>query len=201
MPVGRPSHVASDRRHEFDHLSFAGRDKERQSSNKMFCLRCTRSLMRPTRGRSFGARGSGGMRTGTDVSSRYGRHSTPLHLSMSVILLSCISRLTDLDRHLSSLTRTPIRPSTQSLLPSSSLALSPPAPSIGSVLSTLDILPKISTHPALQTLQVRNGPRNTYDPSHRVRKRRAGFLARKRSRTGRNILVRRRQKRRSTLSH
>ncbi len=65
----------------------------------------------------------------------------------------------------------------------------------------LDLLPKISTHPALAGIQVRNGPRNTYDPSHRVRKRRHGFLARKKSRTGRAILVRRRVKKRSTLSH
>jgi len=60
---------------------------------------------------------------------------------------------------------------------------------------------RISASPALQSLQVRNGPRDTFDPSHRVRKRRAGFLARNGSRTGRAILKRRRLKGRKTLSH
>ena len=68
-------------------------------------------------------------------------------------------------------------------------------------LAPLDIMPRISSHPALASIQVRNAPRRTFDPSHFVRKRRAGFLARKRSRTGRNILMRRRLKKRSTLSH
>jgi large subunit ribosomal protein L34 len=60
---------------------------------------------------------------------------------------------------------------------------------------------RVSAHPALRFLQVRNAPRNTFNPSHRVRKRRHGFLARKRSRGGRKILVRRRLKGRNTLSH
>ncbi|KAI9660870.1 MAG: hypothetical protein M1829_006435 [Trizodia sp. TS-e1964] len=61
--------------------------------------------------------------------------------------------------------------------------------------------PKISSHPALQGTQVRTAKRNTFRPSHFVRKRRHGFLARKRSRTGRAILTRRRLKGRTTLSH
>ncbi|GAM83448.1 hypothetical protein ANO11243_014360 [Dothideomycetidae sp. 11243] len=48
---------------------------------------------------------------------------------------------------------------------------------------------------------VRGGKRDTYDPSHRVRKRRVGFLARMRSRTGRKILSRRKTKGRAVLSH
>lgn len=67
--------------------------------------------------------------------------------------------------------------------------------------SSLDILPKISAHPSLVSLQVRYGPRNTFNPSHRVRKRRHGFLSRLRTRTGRMTLKRRRMKGRSTLSH
>lgn len=66
---------------------------------------------------------------------------------------------------------------------------------------SLDLLPKISAHPSLASLQVRNGPRNTFNPSHRVRKRRHGFLSRLRTRTGRMTLKRRRVKGRSTLSH
>ena len=71
----------------------------------------------------------------------------------------------------------------------------------GSTQPALDLLPRISTHPSLASIQVRNGPRDTYNPSHRVRKRRAGFLARFRTRKGRMILKRRQLKGRSTLSH
>ncbi|KAL2057262.1 hypothetical protein ABVK25_002315 [Lepraria finkii] len=67
--------------------------------------------------------------------------------------------------------------------------------------SSLDLLPRISTHPSLANMQVRNGPRDTYNPSHRVRKRRHGFLSRVRTRKGKNILKRRKLKQRSILSH
>lgn len=65
----------------------------------------------------------------------------------------------------------------------------------------LDLVPKISSHPAALGMQVRNGPRNTFDPSHRVRKRRHGFLARLKSRTGRKVLKRRTLKGRQSLTH
>lgn len=65
----------------------------------------------------------------------------------------------------------------------------------------LDLLPKISSHPALGAIQVRCGPRNTFSPSHFVRKRRHGFLSRIRTRKGRATLQRRKAKKRSTLSH
>ncbi|OBT80590.1 hypothetical protein VF21_00386 [Pseudogymnoascus sp. 05NY08] len=65
----------------------------------------------------------------------------------------------------------------------------------------LDLLPKISTHPSLAGIQVRCGPRNTFSPSHFVRKRRHGFLSRVRTRKGRATLQRRKSKNRSTLSH
>lgn len=57
------------------------------------------------------------------------------------------------------------------------------------------------SQPSLPLLQVRGAKRDTYNPSHRVRKRRHGFLARLRSRTGRKILRRRRAKGRNTMSH
>lgn len=114
--------------------------------------------------------------------------------------------LTPPSPHRTLLTRHPLRPSLN-ILP----RFSPPATTTSSSLpfptpttastTQIDLLPKISTHPSLAGIQVRNGPRNTYDPSHLVRKRRHGFLARKKSRTGRAILVRRRAKRRGTLSH
>ena len=76
-----------------------------------------------------------------------------------------------------------------------------PLPPLTAGEEALDLLPKISTHPALGSLQVRCGPRNTFNPSHFVRKRRHGFLSRIRTRKGRATLKRRRAKGRSTLSH
>ncbi|OTA35271.1 hypothetical protein BTJ68_04310 [Hortaea werneckii EXF-2000] len=57
------------------------------------------------------------------------------------------------------------------------------------------------SQPSLPTLQVRGAKRTTFKPSHRVRKRRHGFLARLRTRTGRRVLLRRKLKGRNTLSH
>ncbi len=106
--------------------------------------------------------------------------------------------------HRTLLTRPPLRPSIGPLSPfSTPTPTTIPTNLTATTTSTThpDLLPKISTHPSLAGIQVRNGPRNTYDPSHFVRKRRHGFLARKRSRTGRAILLRRRAKRRGVLSH
>ncbi|KAI5805368.1 hypothetical protein DFH27DRAFT_609179 [Peziza echinospora] len=85
-----------------------------------------------------------------------------------------------------------------SLTPTTSL-LTPPTTLSPS--QTLDLLPRPTSHPGLTTQQIRCGPRNTFDPSHFVRKRRVGFLARIRSRTGRQILKRRRLKGRRSLTH
>ncbi|KAI4760046.1 hypothetical protein E4T52_01534 [Aureobasidium sp. EXF-3400] len=70
-----------------------------------------------------------------------------------------------------------------------------------SLNTTLELptLPAAST--TLTLLQARGPKRDTFDPSHRVRKRRSGFLARIRSRNGRNLIKRRLLKKRSTLSH
>ncbi|KAG9239682.1 60S ribosomal protein-like protein L34 [Amylocarpus encephaloides] len=103
---------------------------------------------------------------------------------------------------------TPLRPTIFPSAFTSSLRspLAPP-PSSTSAAATeaqldLNILPfKPTTHPAMEAMQIRCAPRNTFNPSHFVRKRRHGFLARLRSRTGRMIIKRRRAKRRSTLSH
>ncbi|KAI6708383.1 hypothetical protein JHW43_009099, partial [Diplocarpon mali] len=65
----------------------------------------------------------------------------------------------------------------------------------------LDLLPNISTHPSVGAMQIRCGPRRTFDPSHFVRKRRHGFLSRIRTRKGRALLKRRKAKGRTTLSH
>lgn len=92
-------------------------------------------------------------------------------------------------------------PSRPNLLQSSS-----PRPLLSSHWSgqneeNIDIFPRITTHPALSSIQIRCGPRNTFSPSHFVRKRRHGFLSRISSRKGRATLLRRKTKKRSTLSH
>ncbi|PQE31951.1 ribosomal L34 protein [Rutstroemia sp. NJR-2017a WRK4] len=95
---------------------------------------------------------------------------------------------------------TPLRPtiSPSGFRPTQS-ALTPPRAATGG--AALDLLPKISAHPALGATQVRCGPRNTFSPSHFVRKRRHGFLSRIRTRKGRATLQRRKSKKRGSLSH
>ncbi|KAI5818569.1 60S ribosomal protein-like protein L34 [Pyronema omphalodes] len=91
---------------------------------------------------------------------------------------------------------TPLRPSVLGVAP----AGIPTAPS--TVTGVTDpLMAKISASPVLQSLQIRCGPRDTYDPSHRVRKRRSGFLSRVKSRSGRATLKRRQLKGRKFLSH
>ena len=101
---------------------------------------------------------------------------------------------------LSYTTRLPPLQSSIHPTPNSETLLSPGLPII--LPADPSILPlKPSLHPALQSQQIRSAPRNTFNPSHKVRKRRHGFLTRLRSRNGRKILARRKAKRRSTLSH
>ncbi|OAL49131.1 hypothetical protein IQ07DRAFT_681137 [Pyrenochaeta sp. DS3sAY3a] len=95
--------------------------------------------------------------------------------------------------------RRPILPCT-----SSPQALAAPGAAPTSLLpspSTLDLAGKISAHPALGSMQIRCGPRDTYNPSHLVRKRRHGFLSRIRTKKGRKLLMRRLKKGRWNLSH
>lgn len=79
----------------------------------------------------------------------------------------------------------------------------PGAPSTAAASSseTLDLVGKISAHPAFAGVQIRCGPRDTYNPSHIVRKRRHGFLARLRTKKGRKLLMRRLTRGRTNLSH
>ncbi|PHH61795.1 hypothetical protein CDD81_7959 [Ophiocordyceps australis] len=59
----------------------------------------------------------------------------------------------------------------------------------------------LTTHPALASMQLRFSRRNTMNGATRLlQKRRSGFLARKRSKTGQNILKRRLKKGRKTLA-
>ncbi|KAK7536727.1 ribosomal protein L34-domain-containing protein [Phyllosticta citricarpa] len=66
---------------------------------------------------------------------------------------------------------------------------------------TPDVMPKLSTHPAVLATQVRCGPRDTYNPSNIKRKRKHGFLSRIRTRKGRKMLARRKAKGRTNMSH
>ncbi|KAF5573354.1 ribosomal L34 mitochondrial [Fusarium pseudoanthophilum] len=73
-----------------------------------------------------------------------------------------------------------------------------------STAASADIVPSsaISAHPALGDMQIRCGPRNTMNGHTRlVQKRRHGFLCRKRSKTGRKILLRRKIKGRRHIAH
>ncbi|PVH78234.1 hypothetical protein DL98DRAFT_256395 [Cadophora sp. DSE1049] len=95
-------------------------------------------------------------------------------------------------------------PSRPSLLPSS--ATLPPSSSITSPTTStpsgiLSLLPNLLTARAFSSTPALSAPRDTFDPSHFVRKRRHGFLSRIRTRKGRALLKRRKAKRRSTLSH
>ncbi|KAL5604179.1 hypothetical protein BROUX41_002160 [Berkeleyomyces rouxiae] len=95
----------------------------------------------------------------------------------------------------------PLRPGLQ-MRRSPVAAFTPaPAPTTGAVA---DLVPTdaISAGPALGMTQIRCGPRNTMNNNSRLkRKRRLGFLARKRSQTGRKILERRLAKGRMRLTN
>lgn len=76
-------------------------------------------------------------------------------------------------------------------------------PSLSTVTSR--IIPKTTqSQPQTRTFTTTTAllaPRNTYRPSHRKRKRKHGYLSRVKTRTGQQILKRRRQKGRVNLSH
>ncbi|KAF2854751.1 hypothetical protein T440DRAFT_542306 [Plenodomus tracheiphilus IPT5] len=100
-------------------------------------------------------------------------------------------------RHFSALApRRPTLPLSHTLpAPGTPSSLPPSAP------QTLDLLGKISAHPGLGSTQIRCGPRDTYNPSHIVRKRRHGFLSRIRTKKGRKTIMRRLKKGRWNISH
>lgn len=131
--------------------------------------------------------------------------TTPVWPSASSTLLTssnqlCRSRIHNQHRCISLLNpRRPILPCI-----SSRTTLAAPSPTSSLLLcspESLDIAGKISCHPGLQSTQIRCGPRDTYNPSHIVRKRRHGFLSRIRTKKGRKLLMRRLKKGRWNLSH
>jgi large subunit ribosomal protein L34 len=94
--------------------------------------------------------------------------------------------------------------------PLSSLIVSPRRPCLPRPISMLEtpctspqaISLQMAPSPMCSAIQVRGGRRRaTLDPSHLVRKRRHGFLARNRSKSGRKVLLRRRLKHRKSLTH
>ncbi|KAI8935819.1 hypothetical protein NX059_007336 [Plenodomus lindquistii] len=76
-----------------------------------------------------------------------------------------------------------------------------PTPTTLPSSETPDLAGKISSHPGLGNTQIRCGPRDTYNPSHIVRKRRHGFLSRIRTKKGRKMIMRRLKKGRWNISH
>lgn len=106
-----------------------------------------------------------------------------LHLTHFLITCSSLSVLSSLPTRPSIYPQTLQRPLAADDLPPSGLRLGP------------------LSQPPISLGQIRGAKRDTYNPSHVVRKRRHGFLARVKSRTGRRILKRRRAKGRNTLSH
>ncbi|KKA27854.1 hypothetical protein TD95_003252 [Thielaviopsis punctulata] len=84
------------------------------------------------------------------------------------------------------------------------LAAFTPSPLQTTTTMIADVVPSeaISAAPGLGMSQIRCGPRNTLNSNSRLkRKRRIGFLARKRSQTGRKILERRLAKGRMRLTN
>ncbi|QYS94688.1 hypothetical protein H0G86_002014 [Trichoderma simmonsii] len=92
----------------------------------------------------------------------------------------------------------PLRPTlTSTFRPNNSFTAPSPQAAATSPESAADLVPTgaVSSHPALQGLQLRFGPRNTMNGHTRlVQKRRHGWLKRTRSKTGRRILQRRKLK-------
>jgi len=167
--------------------------------DEMLCLRCSRGLGAISL-LSNAARQAPSSATKAS-SKRYILSQSILKLAVPYHLIRpTTSRLTALRTFTSLLSRRPtIPPQSATFRPST--AFLTPSTYTTSTGEILDLLPKISSHPTLGSIQIRCGPRNTFSPSHFVRKRRHGFLSRIRTRKGRMTLARRRAKKRSTLSH
>ncbi|KAL6879097.1 hypothetical protein J3F83DRAFT_725045 [Trichoderma novae-zelandiae] len=95
----------------------------------------------------------------------------------------------------------PLRPTLTSTFRPAATTVFTPSPTTAASMTpsgaSADVVPAtaVSSHPALQGLQLRFGPRNTMNGHTRlVQKRRHGWLKRTRSKTGRRILQRRKLK-------
>ncbi|KAF2720245.1 hypothetical protein K431DRAFT_270935 [Polychaeton citri CBS 116435] len=137
----------------------------------MLCTRCARSALGPVRA------STAALRQGIPTTS-----------------IQRLAQSQQQSRSLSVLSSIPSRPTLRQS-PATSVLASPIAADTPS--STL----QPSAQPNELGLLVRGAKRDTYDPSHRVRKRRHGFLSRIRSRNGRKLLKRRQAKKRFALSH
>ncbi|KAF4120698.1 large subunit ribosomal protein L34 [Geosmithia morbida] len=124
------------------------------------------------------------------------------------IVTRCVARLAPPTANKTTLTRTfttftPLRPT---VLPGVSFrpsTFTPTSTSAAPNAAVADLVPtsSVTSHPALQHMGIRFGPRNTMNGHTRlVQKRRSGFLTRRRDRTGRKILLRRRIKGRRELA-
>jgi large subunit ribosomal protein L34 len=148
----------------------------------------------------------GGRATGHDA--HHSPQTDSMHCPSATVRISCKACFESTDDYRSSIQsarsisllapRRPMLPSSSaSTIPTPGSTSAPAIPSTGA----LDLATKISAHPALGSIQIRCGPRDTYNPSHLVRKRRHGFLSRIRTKKGRKLLMRRLKKGRWNLSH
>jgi large subunit ribosomal protein L34 len=151
----------------------------------MLCLRCSRGLGATLTSSLLPQIARNSAPVFKASSKRYVSHHLPAQSPSNTVYRTFTSFLTPSRR--------------PTIFPSRTSSSLPTNVTVGE--EALDLQPKISTHPALGSIQVRCGPRNTFNPSHFVRKRRHGFLSRIRTRKGRATLKRRRAKGRSTLSH
>lgn len=155
--------------------SVAGIDQIRYLIAIMLCIRCIRNGLVPLR----------------QSTTHFGRQITLNPVQQSRYTSphpTTTTSLTFTTRPLSILSRLPTRPLAPTTQARSAIAEDIPTSSFSQTPSSI-------------SQQVRGAKRDTFNPSHIVRKRRHGFLSRVRSKNGRKVLKRRRLKGRNTLSH
>jgi len=153
----------------------------------MLCLRCSRGIAAATRSSN----------PWQGVQKSLVQQSTMRYVNLLREVL-CSNRPPRTFTSFRGLSRPCLLPESATLRPSPGSTTSLATASSSGILS---LLPNLSTARSFSSTPALGAPRDTFDPSHFVRKRRHGFLSRIRTRKGRALLKRRKAKRRSTLSH
>ncbi|KAJ0419968.1 ribosomal protein L34-domain-containing protein [Aspergillus carlsbadensis] len=142
------------------------------------------------------------LRTATSSVTKSVPNRLPPHLKQQKLTISCSNRQAPILHTLTS----QIRPFSFAAATTSTIRPTlPQAAAQPTTTSPLSILSHLLNTGAKQTRYFSAstslaGKRDTYNPSRRVQKRRHGFLARVKTRTGRAIIARRRAKGRKNLS-